>query len=482
MPSREIHLPPYRFWETRAGRGTPIVLLHGLGGSSDWFRNNIDVLAESHSVAAADLVGFGRTRARRPLAFDEIAALLARWIESSFDEPVHLAGNSMGGHIAIHVAAKRPDLVRSLILIDSTGIPFALDPRIHIEHGGLPHRGFSFAKVFFRDAFRAGPTTLAVAFARLLRDDARPLMKELRMPVLLLWGENDPLVPVPYAEQMREWVPQARLVVLPHAGHVPMWENPTAFNGALLEFVNEVDAQHRPPGDRGAFAWGLAGFRDGIAHREAGRARDVVLIHGLGMSSAYYVRFARALFDRGRSPIAPDLPGFGESANAEAKTPQEHADALTAWADALGIRDAVWIGHSTGCGIVARIAAARPDLIAKAIAIGPLWTRATLRNLHFAWRLGLDALREPLALWRYIVPAYWRCGLARWIGTWNRQLDEIGAAQTGMSALPITGVTMVAGSRDPIVDRSAVQVTDLPGAHACHFSHPEEAAERVNLG
>ena len=86
MTHREVVLPPYRFWETRAGRGTPIVLLHGLGGSSDWFRYNIEVLAESHSVAAVDLVGFGRTRARRPLVFEEIAALLARWIESSFDE------------------------------------------------------------------------------------------------------------------------------------------------------------------------------------------------------------------------------------------------------------------------------------------------------------------------------------------------------------------------------------------------------------
>src|SRR5206468_361779 len=62
VTSREIRLPPYRFWETRAGSGTPIVLLHGLGGSTDWFRYNIDVLAESHMVAAVDLIGFGRNR------------------------------------------------------------------------------------------------------------------------------------------------------------------------------------------------------------------------------------------------------------------------------------------------------------------------------------------------------------------------------------------------------------------------------------
>ncbi len=474
MIVREVVLPPYRFWETRAGGGTPIVLIHGLGGSSDWFRYNIEVLAESHTVAAVDLVGFGRTHARRPLVFDEIAALLARWIESSFDGPVHLAGNSMGGHIAIHVAAKRPDLIRSLILIDATGIPFAFDPRTHFEYGALPHRGVAFFRVLLRDAFRAGPTTLAVAFARLLRDDARPLLRTLRMPVLLLWGENDPLVPVPYAEQMRELIPQARLVVLHHAGHVPMWENPTAFNGALLAFVNEVDAQQRPAGDRGAFAWGLAGFSHGIAHREAGRARDVVLIHGLGMSSAYFVRFARALFIRGMSPIAPDLPGFGESANARAMTPREHAERLAAWADELHIKDALWIGHSSGCAIVAHLREQRPDLVRKAVAVGPLWTVARHLEIHFALRIALDAFREPLRLWRYIVPAYWRAGIARWIATWRKQLGDAASAPPEMA--------MIAGQRDPIVDRRAVHVIDVPGPHACLFTNPEEVAERVNFG
>ena len=119
--SREVVLPPFRFWETRAGSGTPVVLIHGLGGSADWWRKNIDALAQEHLVVAVDLVGFGRNRffARRsslPLAFSDLAGLLSRWIESSFGgEPVHLVGNSLGGHTAIHLAARRPDLVRSML-------------------------------------------------------------------------------------------------------------------------------------------------------------------------------------------------------------------------------------------------------------------------------------------------------------------------------------------------------------------------------
>src|SRR5215210_7504926 len=124
---QEVELPPYRFFERRAGSGTPVVLIHGLGGSSDWWLRNFDAIAREHLVSAVDLVGFGRTRfflkkSSLPPSFLETAAMLARWIESSFTEPVHLVGNSMGGHIAIHVAALRPDLVRSLTLINSTGI------------------------------------------------------------------------------------------------------------------------------------------------------------------------------------------------------------------------------------------------------------------------------------------------------------------------------------------------------------------------
>src|SRR5438874_12908156 len=91
---RRVDFPPFFFHELRAGEGPPLVLLHGLGGSSEWWRYNIDALARQHTVAAVDFSSLGF-----PRSFEEIAALVARWIETSFDEKVHLAGNSMGGHV-----------------------------------------------------------------------------------------------------------------------------------------------------------------------------------------------------------------------------------------------------------------------------------------------------------------------------------------------------------------------------------------------
>lgn len=477
MPDhRRVDLPPFSFWETRAGSGAPVVLIHGLGGSADWWRHNIDVLAERYLVSAVDLVGFGRNRlflrqSKLPLEFDDIAALLARWIESSFAEPVHLVGNSMGGHIAIHVAATRPDLVRSLVLVDATGVPFELAPGAHIDSLAVPRGWRSLALIAARDLFRAGPTAFALAFLRLLRDDARPLLSKLTMPVLLLWGEHDPLVPLTYARQMQQLIPNATLRIVPRAGHVPMWENARAFNDELLRFLGDVEAAREP--SRPAFSWGLCGWTNGIAHRAAGRGRDVVLVHGLGMSSAYFARFAAALYERGCDAIAPDLPGFGESVNGPAASPDEHAAILAGWADAAGVRDATWIGHSLGCHAVAALARTRPDLVRRAVAIGATWGNRHPSRLLVA--LMVDAFREPLALVPYVVRAYVRCGLLRWLATFRRYVADIRRD-------PPDGVTLIAGERDPLVARHRIPyLVDVPGAHACHFAYPRECADALPM-
>ena len=245
---------------------------------------------------------------------------------------------------------------------------------------------FGFLTVLAGDAFRAGPTSIALGFGRLIRDDARPLLRALTMPVLLLWGEHDPLVPVIYAKAMLREIPNARLEIVPQASHIPMWENAEAFNHSLLTFLSNISDDERGQA-RSLFAWPIRGWHEGIAHREAGRWRDVVLLHGLGMSSAYFARFARALFDRGWSPVAPDLRGFGESSDGPPASPNDHAIQLAAWADAIGIRNAVWVGHSIGCNVVAHLSTARPDLVRKVICIGALWSPRSRDCLSSFWQM-----------------------------------------------------------------------------------------------
>ncbi|MEA2570027.1 MAG: hypothetical protein QOI24_2028 [Acidobacteriota bacterium] len=478
LKHHEVHLLPYSFWETRTGSGSPVALIHGLGGSSRWWRKNFAALAARHTVAALDLVGFGRNvhffAPPRPIPpFSETSALVARWLET-FDERVHLVAHSMGGLIAIRLAAERPELLRSLTLVSAAGIPFALDPAPHLRAMPQPIRGaVKITRFALPDFLRAGPTAVAVAGARILLTDVREWLAAIEVPALIVWGEHDPVVPLHYGEEMHRAIRGSRFVVLRNAAHVPMFEEPEAFDAAATQFIDECDQLPPHEATGRAFTWGIAGWTNGIAHRQSGRRPNVVLIHGLGLSGAYFERFARELFARGLQPIAPDLPGFGESADAPAATPEEHARILASWADALQIRDAHWIGHSVGCNAVAHLTKLRPDLVRDAVYIGAVWRRGGHSVANLALLLSLDALREPAALWPQVASAYWRAGVARWLKTFLRYQRDAHCESRPSSGL------FLSGRRDPIVDRTCLDAREVDGAHACHFSHPAQCAEAV---
>lgn len=404
-----------------------------------------------------------------------MSALLARWIEQ-FGEPVHVMGHSMGGHLAIRLAAERPELVRSVVLVNAAGVRFRLDPLAHfrpLRHA--PYGGPGIARLLVPDLLRAGPTSVAVAATRVLFGHAGPAMAAVHAPTLLVWGENDPLVPLSYGEEMQRQIGGSRLAVIPRAAHVAMWDAPEEFNHVALDFLREVEAQPAPERVAdGAFRWGIAGFHGGIAHRESSKRHDVVFIHGLGMTSGYFERVAAALHARRLYAAAPDLPGFGSSANGPPAGPEEHAEMLASWADTVGVRNAVWVGHSIGCTTVAHLARRRPDLVRSSVLVGPVWTVARHPTLRLMFMLVLDAMREHLSLYRWLVPAYWRTGMIRWWRTWTRYAKEI----SDIGVIPERHL-IVCGRGDPITDRRCVTPVEISGAHACNVSHPEELAEVI---
>ena len=152
----------------------------------------------------------------------------------------------------------------------------------------------------------------------------------------------------------------------------------------------------------------------------------------------------------------------------------EHARQLAAWADALGIREAIWLGHSIGCNAVAHLARIRPDLVRQSVFVGPLWTHSRHPRIRILLCLALDAFREPLSLYRYVIPAYWRTGIARWWRTAMRFGSDVGCdADFAPNSIAI------AGARDPIPDRTCIEVHEVPGAHACVYSHPREVVEQL---
>lgn len=482
---RLVDLDPWKIREFRGGEGSPLVLLHGLSGSFGWWSRNRDAFAEHHLVAGIDLVGFGAgrrlTRAPLPLGFEDSVTLLRRWIDTRIGEPVHLIGHSMGGQLAIHLAATHPHLIRSLVLVSASGLRVGLQPGPHLKAMFRPPGSLlSFLPVLAWDALRAGPTAIGLALARLLRDDVTPLLGALSMPVLLVWGENDSLIPLRYAEMFDSAIPRARLEILPAAGHVPMWDRPREFNEVVLRYLDSVDEGREIAHEQShQFSWGVQGCDEGICHRANGDRGDVILIHGLGIGSGYFRRLARSLDERGIHTTAPDLPGFGHSSSTDVATVDELVDRIARWADGHDLCNRVWAGHSTGALLIERLMRIRPDLIRGAVFISPIWNSETLSRLWLFEGIVRDAPKEPPQLVLHAIRAYWESGLLRVLGSFRWYAGDAKA----VAALP-AGSTIVHGERDPMIDRDhlallGAEIKVIPGAHGIVFSHPEELAKII---
>jgi len=211
---------------------------------------NIPALADRYRVYLVDLPGFGAMhRYHRPFVLAEAIAWLLRWMEVIELKQCHLVGHSMGGYICLWIAAHHPELVRRLVLIAPTGLPFkrslvgSILPLLRASFHTTP----SFWPILMHDALRAGPLTLLQAGEELLSKDIQDDLKSIQAPTLLIWGEHDRLVPPSLSATLLKEIADARLVILNNAGHVPMFDRAQEFNEALLTFLAEDESGYLSP-------------------------------------------------------------------------------------------------------------------------------------------------------------------------------------------------------------------------------------------
>ena len=222
------------------GDGTPAVLVHGLSGSARWWAPIVPALSDTHRVHLLDLPGFGRRRRGRA-RFDHAgaAAWLAEWMEAAGIERAHLVGHSLGGLICLRLAARNPERVDRLVVIAPPGVRDTSNP---FRYGYRLARtvvagGRTLVPMLVRDALHAGPVTLARAAWTILRDDIRAELPHVGAPTLLVWGADDRLIPPAVAEIFRSELPDARLLLVDRAGHVPMLEQPKTVATAVATFL-----------------------------------------------------------------------------------------------------------------------------------------------------------------------------------------------------------------------------------------------------
>ena len=161
------------------------------------------------------------------------------WLAAAEVGPADLVGHSMGGAIAAELAASQPDAVRRLVLVAPAGLPLgrSVPARLPGLAAFLRQTAPTFLPVLALDTLRADPGTLWRATRDVIARDVREHLGAIAAPTLLIWGEHDTLVPTRLAGTFRDAIPGARLLILPGAGHVPMFDRPADFNRAVLAFL-----------------------------------------------------------------------------------------------------------------------------------------------------------------------------------------------------------------------------------------------------
>lgn len=254
-----------------------LVLIHGNGDEADTWRHVLPALARTHRVISPDLPGFGRSAPHGTGDLASLAGGVLALIDALGLERVGLVGSSLGAAVAGVIAAKWADRVSSLTVVGGA-LPGlnrlernpALEPLLtpgvgEAYYNGLRDQGQEAAyatlepyyanlsglpetdRAFLRERVwaRVWSDTQRTAFFAALRSLVQPNQPEVghtleNTPVLLVWGDTDRIVPVSAAQAIQERLLQARLEVIPGAGHLPHQEQPEAFNAILQDFLENV--------------------------------------------------------------------------------------------------------------------------------------------------------------------------------------------------------------------------------------------------
>lgn len=282
----------WRGWQTRytyqrsSSEGvatTPVLLLHGFGASIGHWQHNVEFLATNHTVYGLDLVGWGGSR-KPNIAYD-----IDLWVDQVYDfwqtfvgQPMILVGNSIGSLVALVAAAKHPEMATSLVMVslpdlsaEQELIPRSLQPLVNsikrvILNPPLLHTLFrivsqpkvarKWAQFAYADPDRVTDELLDIfliparereapaAFVKIMQGitssnfspNIRQLIPDLNIPMLLLWGSDDRMIPPGTAGVLLKLNPLLELVNLAGAGHCAHDEIPDVVNEQICTWLDTV--------------------------------------------------------------------------------------------------------------------------------------------------------------------------------------------------------------------------------------------------
>lgn len=251
---------------SESGNGPPLVLLHGLGsGQRDW-ELQTPAFAPAYRVIIPDLRGHGRSpKPRGHYRMSQLAADVALLLMRLEARPAHVLGLSLGGAVAQQLAIDHPELVHSLVLVNTVsrfvttqwrqrllgvrrfasvyleGMDKVADQvadRLFPLLEQAPVRAEAVTRLASND-----PAAYRASLWAVVRFDVSFLLDLITCPVLVIAGDRDTTLPLEAKRQLAERLPNARFCVLANSGHASPIDQPEEFNRLVLDFLHSVDGQ-----------------------------------------------------------------------------------------------------------------------------------------------------------------------------------------------------------------------------------------------
>lgn len=248
------------------GAGAPVLLLHAFPLNAGMWQPQIDSLGDKYRLIAMDFRGFGGSGSGETdsaFSVDDLADDAKALLDELGLDQVVLAGLSMGGYVALALMRKYPERVKALVLADSRAegdAPEAIAKRTSQQQMVASEGTSGLIKALpgallgattqdkkpdvvsqataLMDNSPAGFTGALEAMKT--RPDSTELLSTVKVPTLIIVGEEDGVTPPELSRKMHEHITGSQLVVIPEAGHLSNLESPEAFNGALADFLDSL--------------------------------------------------------------------------------------------------------------------------------------------------------------------------------------------------------------------------------------------------
>ena len=282
----------WRGWQTRYSYlkaqqpellpNAPLILIHGFGASIEHWRNNIPVLSQKRTVYALDLLGFGASRkARTNYTVDLWVEQLHDFWQTVVGQPAILVGNSIGSLVCMSAAAKYPEMSQGIVMLSLPDVslrqemlPKAIQPIVTTVENLVasplliksllkilrqPSIIGRWAKIAYQDTTAVNQELVQILAAPAYDDgadytfyslfqgvrksgfaaSAQEILPQLQLPILLIWGLQDRMIPPALAPGFAQLNPQIELIELEGVGHCPHDENPHQFNQIILNWLQQ---------------------------------------------------------------------------------------------------------------------------------------------------------------------------------------------------------------------------------------------------